>query len=153
MNKHLFELVLLVLLNVGLYSCIKPPCQCEPIQSDHVDIKIVDRQGQNLVYCPSKVFPVDSLRVLKNSYDFSVHNASVSRSFSDTTAIQFDFFVPEKKSYMYYNHLTKQDTLDIDWVAKKRKCCGEPYTFQAIEGVKLNGVPVKPQNGIYQVVK
>jgi hypothetical protein len=67
--------------------------------------------------------------------------------------LAFNFYIPEAKSYIYYSKQAKTDTLEISWIAKEGKCCGEPFTYYGAEGLTLNGQPLQPNNGVYLIVK
>ncbi len=144
---------IIALLNILFLSCTKPPCFCNFTSIQHLEIKISNRQGQNLVFGPARLFSADSISVLKTNNDLTVHSASVNRSSIDTAALRFDFYVTESRSFLYYDQQTKSDTLDIEWSTKTGECCSSPQTFQTIDGVKLNGVPLQANNNIYVFVK
>lgn len=137
----------------GIASCIKPPCTCDPISTQTLTSKIVDRQGRNLVFGPASSFSTDSIKVLENAADFSVHNAAVSQGFADTSTLVLHFYVPAQRSYLYFNRQTASDTLEIDWESKAANCCSEPFTYSDLGRVTFNGATVTPQNGIYYLVK
>ncbi|HYO21601.1 MAG TPA: hypothetical protein VER36_04285 [Flavisolibacter sp.] len=98
-------------------------------------------------------FRLDSIKILKTLNNFSVHHASVQRSYKDTSAVELNFYLPEAKSFIYYNPQTLPDSLEIRWAPKKGKCCGEPFTFYGIDEIKFNSTIVPPQNNIYILTK
>jgi hypothetical protein len=151
--KKTFAIVgFIILTGISCQSC-KQPCQCEPVTIPDFECKILNQQGQNLIFGSQALYKVDSLKVLKTRNDFSVHNASVRRSFSDSSNLRFDFYVPEAKSFFYYNQQAKTDSLEINWVERKGKCCGEPYTYYSVAQVKFNGTVIQPQNQVYYFIK
>lgn len=142
-----------LLLSLCFQSCVKWFCQCEPIAIDNFECRIVSPQGRNLVLGAQAIFKLDSLKVLKNRNDLSVQNAEVSSSYGDTANLQFHFRRPETKSYIYYNQQTGSDSLEIEWVDKQGKCCGDAYTYSSIRQVKFNGAVVQPQGKVYYLIK
>jgi hypothetical protein len=151
---RLIFFVFVTLIVTSITSCLKPPCQCDPPGPiPYLEFRIVNQQGQNLVFGSSAIFKVDTIQLLKNYNDFSVSNASVNRSYIDSTNLAFNFHVPEAKSFIYYGRQAKTDTLEIDWVHKEGKCCGEPFPYYSPETFKLNDQSLQPRNGVYYIVK
>lgn len=127
---------------------MRPP---SPMQ--YIELKLVNQQGQNLIFGDTAIYALDSIQILKNYNNFSINNASVRRSFNDSFSLRLDFYVPEPKSFIYYNQQAKTDTLEINWSEKTGKCCNAPFTYYSINGVKFNGLLIQPKNGIYYFVK
>ena len=142
-----------LLINAGINSCLKPPCECDFLPAQYIECRIVDQQGQNLVYGPNALYKFDSIQILKNHNEFSIHNASVNRLYKDSSFLRFDFYLPESRSFIYYNQQTKTDTLDIEWIEKTGKCCETPSTYYIAGAVRLNNVLVPPTNGIHYFPK
>ena len=42
---------------------------------------------------------------------------------------------------------------NIKWLFKKGKCCDAEQEYYTVDSVKFNGVLIKPENGVYQLVK
>jgi hypothetical protein len=133
-------------------SCNKPPCECD-IPSYPIEIKFVNQQGQNLMFGSFALYRIDSLQISKQYNNNDINNASVSKGLTDSTVVRLDFYVPETKSYIYYNDHTPQDSLEIKWLIKKGKCCGNVEEYKVFDSVKFNAVLIKPINGQYYFVK
>ena len=134
-------------------SCNKPPCECDFIPANFIEFKVLNHQGQNLLFGSFALYLTDSIKILKEKNNFTVNNASVRKGLTDSTAIQLNFYVPESKSYIYYNHLTTQDSIEVKWLIKKGKCCGNTQEYRVIDSVKFNTVLIKPIDGIYYFVQ
>ena len=153
MKQIISVICLSILAGVLFGACTKPPCQCDFIPVNHLDIRIVNGQGRNLVFGPSRLFSADSIGILNINNDPKVHNASVRRSPADTAALRLNFYVPAERSFIYYNQQTITDTLDVVWTTKTGRCCGGPQTYQTIESIKLNSAPLQVQSGSYLIIK
>lgn len=147
-----FLIIIVSIFIIVLFFSCRPFCQCEPITMAYFECRIINPQGQNLVFGSQALYKIDSIKVLQKRNDFSVHNASVRKSYKDSANLFFDFYVPQAKSFIYYNQLSASDSLEIRWADKKQKCCGEPFIYHSIEEVKFNGTIVQPQNGVYYLV-
>ena len=145
--------ILLIYLMPANISCNKPPCECDFIPADFIEFKVLNHQGQNLLFGPFALYLTDSIQILKEKNNLTVNNASVSKGLTDSTAIQLNFYVPEVKSYIYYNHLTPQDSIEVKWLIKKGKCCGNIQEYRVIDSVKFNTMLIKPIDGIYYFVQ
>lgn len=130
-------------------SCTKPVCECDFIPVDFIEFKLINHQGQNLLIGSSALYLTDSIKISKEKNNIYIDNASVRKGLTDSTAIQLNFYVPEAKSYIYYNYHTPQDSIEIKWLIKKGKCCGSFQEYKVIESVKFNTVLIKPIDGIY----
>ena len=150
-RQYLFFFI--VLITACLFSCLKPPCECDFAPRQYIECRLVNRQGQNLVFGPNAIYKFDSIQILKNDHDLSINNASVDRLYRDSSFLRFDFYVPESRSFIYFNQQTKTDTLDIEWIKKTGKCCGAPSTYYITGEVKFNNVLIQPTNGIYYFLK
>ena len=139
-------ILLFLFLIFNSISCRKF-CNCDPISIKSIVAKIVNQQGQNLVFGPSAVLNPDSIQVLTQKNNLSTINASVGKRLSDST-LEFDFNRPVEKSYIYYNQQSSSDSMQIKWVTKTGKCCGETYQFSDVDSVFFNKVYIKPVNGI-----
>ena len=151
--KPAFLYILLICLMSANISCNKPPCECDFIHADFIEFKVLNHQGQNLLFGPFALYLTDSIQILKEKNNLTVNNASVSKGLTDSTAIQLNFYVPEVKSYIYYNHLTPQDSIEVKWLIKKGKCCGNIQEYRVIDSVKFNTMLIKPIDGIYYFVQ
>lgn len=150
--KFTFCKLLPVFLILSVTSCLKPPCNCDPLPFKYLKVKIVNQQGQNLLFGTSALYNPDSIKILEQSNNLSVTNAFVSKLISDST-ILFDFIKPSEKNYIYYNQQTSLDSLQIKWRTKTGKCCGEKYTFYEVDSVKFNTGSMKPINGSFILIK
>lgn len=148
--KPAFLYILLICLMSA--NCNKPPCECDFIPADFIEFKVLNHQGQNLLFGSFALYLTDSIQILKEKNNLTVNNASVSKGLTDSTAIQLNFYVPEAKNYIYYNHLTPQDSIEVKWLIKKGKCCGNTQEYRVIDSVKFNTVLIKPIDGIYYFV-
>lgn len=122
MKKFMIYVACTVTVAAG--SCIKPPCKCEPAPMQYVECKFINQQGQNLVSGPTAVYSMDSIQILKNHNSFSVHNASVTKSYRDPSNLMLDFYLPEDRSFVYYGSQAKTDTLDISWDKRQENVAG-----------------------------
>ena len=138
---------------LGSISCDKPPCECDFVPDQSIEIKFINQQEQNLIFGPMALYRMDSLRVLKQKNNFNIINASLRKGFIDSNDVKFDFHIPVEKSYIYYNQQTQQDSLEIKWLTKKGKCCGNVQEYSVIDSVKFNNTFISPTNGIYYFVK
>ena len=134
-------------------SCNKPPCECDIIPADFIEFKVLNHQGQNMLFGSFALYLTDSIQILKEKNNLTVNNASFRKGIIDSTAIQLNFYVPEAKSYIYYNHLIPQDSIEVKWLIKKVKCCGNTQEYKAIDSVKFNTELIKPIDGIYYFVQ
>ena len=114
-------------------SCIKPPCECDFVPVQFVEGKVINQQGQNLIFGSTAQFRFDSVRLLATYNSADYHNASIIRGLIDSAALRFDFYVPAEKSYIYYNRQTALDSLEIKWQTKTGKCCGAPHEYRVVE--------------------
>ena len=151
--KNASSYILLICSALAGISCNKPPCECDFITADFIELKVLNHQGQNLLFGSSALYLSDSIQILKEKNNLTVNNASVHKGLIDSTAIQLNFYVPEAKSYIYYNHLTQQDSIEIKWLIKKGKCCGNTQEYRVVDSVKFDTVLVKPIDGIYYFVQ
>ena len=101
----------------------------------------------------ASLYKMDSIKVLKEKNNPNVNNASVNKGAIDSTNLKFDFYVTEEKSYIYYNQQSSLDSIEIKWLVKKGKCCDAEQEYYTVDSVKFNGVLIKPENGVYQLVK
>lgn len=129
-------------------------CTCEPPLDDHLALRVLNRQGENLLAGPQARFRLDSLAVLEQPFQFSVHAAAVQRSNVDSGQFFLFFHRPgANKAYLHYNRSSAPDTLDVRWEERKGRCCRESYTVQELREVKVNGSTTTPQNGVYTIIK
>jgi hypothetical protein len=119
----------------------------------YTECKLINQQGQNLIFGPAAIYLLDSIHVLKIDTSLSINNASVRRFLDDSSSLRFDFYVPETRSFIYYKYQAKTDTLDVAWSEKTGKCCGSSISYFVPGQVKFNGLPIQPTNGIYYFVK
>ena len=136
-----------------IFSCNKQPCECDYINMQFIEFKLVNQQGQNLIFGSYSKFIADSIQVLKEPNSFNFSNATVSKGFIDSTGLHFDFHIPAIKSYIYYNRQTQQDSLEIKWITKTGKCCGSSSQYSVVDSVKFNNVLAMPVNGVYTFIK
>lgn len=148
----LYILLIICLIPV-IISCTKPICKCDFIPVNFIEFKLINKQGQNLLFGPSALYHTDSVQILKEKNNIYINNASVRKGLTDSTAMQLNFYVPEAKSYIYYNYHTPQDSIEIKWVIKKGKCCGNLQEYRVIDSVKFNTVLIKPIDGLYYFVQ
>jgi hypothetical protein len=137
----------------NLISCGKPPCKCDFTPVQFIEVAIVNDQGENLIFGPASLYKMDSIKVLKQKNNFDVNNSSVNKGAIDSTNLRLDFYQPEEKSYIYYNQQSSLDSIEIKWLFKKGKCCDAEQEYYTVDSVKFNGVLIKPENGVYQLVK
>lgn len=136
----------------GCASCIKPPCECDFGDEQFIEIKLVNQQGQNLLFGPLALYQIDSIQVLQEKNNFNISNASVRRGLIDSNNVRFDFHMPAVKSYIYYKQI-QEDSLEIKWIVKTGKCCRTSQEYNFIDSVKFNNTTIKPLNGVYTLVK
>ena len=115
-------------------------------------MKIVNNQGQNLIFGASALYNADSIRILEQKNNLSITNAFVTKQVADSTLI-FDFYKILRKSYIYYNQQTPRDSLEIKWITKIRECCGEKNPYYEVDSVIFNNAFIKPVNGVCTFVK
>ena len=151
MKSTLIFKVLFLYLTLTIISCLKPPCNCEPIPFPSIRVKIVNQQGQNLLFGANALYNPDSIKVSEQRNNVSP-NAFVYHLISDST-LRINFNKPSEKSYIYYNQQTLQDSLEIQWISKTGRCCGEKYTFYEMETLKFNSASITPVNGILHFIK
>jgi hypothetical protein len=106
-----------------------------------------------LIFGPGALYTIDSIEILNSYNDHFINNASVRKGLIDSSALRFDFYTPESRSFIYFNRQTKIDTLDLSWVEKTGRCCGGPTTYRSIGEVRFNGLLVQPKSGVYSFVK
>ncbi len=153
MKFGLYYNLLLIYFLMNISSCLKPPCKCDVDDGQHLEVKFINQQEQNLVFGPAALYKIDSIQVLRQKNNFDVNNASVRKGVINSDNVRFDFYVPEEKSYIYYSQQASQDSLEIKWLTKKGKCCGESFEYYVVDSLKFNGSPVKPVNKVYSLVK
>ncbi len=151
-NIFLYIFLIIYLLQTSA-SCSKPPCECDFIPSNFIDIKIYNQQYQNLIFGPYSIYESDSIQILKENRNTSINNASIQKGSTDSTAIRLNFYVHEIKSYIYYNDHTPSDSLEIIWLIKKGKCCDNEKEYRVVDSVKFNNMPVKADKGVYYFIK
>lgn len=149
MKNYFYLLLGLILIS----SCNKPPCECDYIAIDFIECKIVNQQGQNLIFGPSALYKIDSVQILNDYNNFNINNASVRKGLIDSTALRFDFHIAAVRSYIFYNHQSAEDSVEVKWLTKTGKCCGASQEYYTIDSVKFNNIFIKPINGIYTFVK
>jgi hypothetical protein len=146
--------ILLLLLVANFISCNKPPYYCDTFGDHSIEIKFLNQQGQNLIFGSNRQFQLDSIRLLNQINNYTSYNASHQRGFVDSNNVIFHFYVPESKSYIYYNQQTPMDSLEIKWVTKTAKCDrGGSLEVNVVDSVKFNNALIKPVNGVYSFVK
>jgi hypothetical protein len=152
--KYIFLYLLLIIYFLqASISCSKPPCECNFIPADFIEIKIYNQQSQNLIFGPYAIYKSDSIQILKEKGNTSIDNASVQTGITDSTAIRLNFYLHETKNYIYYNDHTPPDSLEVIWLTKKGKCCGNQEEYRVVDSVKFNNMPVKADKGVYYFVK
>jgi hypothetical protein len=134
-------------------SCTKSPCNdCgDPDGRYSISAKIVNQQGQNLIFGPSALYNSDSIRLLKQKNP-PVSIGVVYTNIRNST-LGFEFNTIEAKNYIYYNSQTPMDSLELIWSTKTFKCCGHISTYNIIDSVKFNQTFVKPVNENYTLIK
>lgn len=135
------------------FHCNKPPCPCNFNPMQNIEVKFINQQNQNLIFGPNSIYEIDSIQVLEKKDSFNINNASVRKGLLDSNNVEFDFYVPTGKSYLYYNQQTELDSVEIKWLTKSGKCCGNPQQYNVVDSVKFNNAFIKPVNGIYYFVK
>jgi hypothetical protein len=153
MSRSITMTLLSVVASLLFTACDKPPCECNFLPAHHIDIRVLDAQGRNLVFGPARRFSADSIGILKTAKDLTIHNASVNRSPDDSASLRLNFYIPAERSFLYYNQQAATDTLDVAWTTKTGRCCGGPQTYQTIESVRFNNISLPLQNGSYLLVK
>jgi hypothetical protein len=153
MKHHQLFKILAIYFLFNLISCTKPPCKCDFTPAQFIEVKIVNDQGENLIFGPASLYKIDSIKVLKQKNNPNVNNASVNKGAIDSTNLRLDFYMPEEKSYIYYNQQSLPDSIEIKWLNKIGKCCDAEQEYYTVDSVKFNGVLIKPENGVYQLVK
>ena len=149
--KFIYKLLACFII-INCTSCIKPPCVCDFAAHQFIEIKFINQQGQNLIFGPAALYQIDSIQVLKKENNFNINNASVRKGIIDSNNVEFDFYVAAGKNYIYYKQ-TQQDSLEIKWIVKTDKCCGNNQEYNFIDSVKFNNVYIKDVNGVYTFVK
>jgi hypothetical protein len=145
--------ILMVCLILNIISCNKPPCECDFIPRQYIEIKFINQQDQNLIFGPGALYRIDSIRVLKQKNNFNINNSSVRKGVIDSNNVEFDFYMPAGISYIYYDQQTLQDSLEIKWLTKSGKCCGNLQDYYVVDSVKFDNVFINPINGVYYFVK
>jgi hypothetical protein len=148
----IYKLLMIYIILSGI-SCNKPPCTCDFVPRQFIEIKFINQQGQNLIFGPTALYRIDSVRVLNLKNNFNINNASVRKGVIDSNNVEFDFYITAEKSYIYYNQQTKQDSLEIKWLTKTGKCCENPQEYTIVDSVKFNNISIKPINGVYYFAK
>ncbi|MEP6947750.1 MAG: hypothetical protein ABI863_00685 [Ginsengibacter sp.] len=146
------KLLLIYLILVG-FSCNKPPCECDFVPNQSIEIKFINQQEQNLIFGAAAIYRIDSIRILNQKNNFNINNASLQKGFINSNDVKFDFYIPAAKSYIYYNQQTQQDSLEIKWLKKSGKCCGNLQEYRVADSVKFNNTFIKAVDGIYYFVK
>ncbi len=131
---------------MSVNSCGKPVCDLPP--EPHFIAKIVNQQGENLVFGNAPLYNPDSIKVLKQANP-AVLNGLVRKNTRDST-LDFTVRQPITKSYIYYNSQTPLDSLEIKWLFRSTKYCGNIYE---VDSVKFNNGNFKQANGIFTFVK
>ena len=152
MNFAIYKLLIIYAILSGI-SCNKPPCKCDFVPHQFIEVKFINQQEQNLIFGPTALYRIDSIQVLKEKNSFNINNASLRKGFLDSNNVEFDFYIPAGKSYIYYNQQTKQDSLEIKWSTKTGKCCENLQEYAVVDSVKFNNVFIKPVNAVYYFVK
>ena len=152
--NSIYKLITIYILLAGI-SCSKPPCACDfdSGSNQSIEIKFINQQEQNLISGSAALYRIDSIRVLNKKNNFNINNASVRKGFIDSNNVRLDFYILTKKSYIYYNQQTQQDSLEIKWLAKTGKCRGSVQKYNVPDSVRFNNALIKPVNGIYFFVK
>jgi hypothetical protein len=150
--SSLYRLLMIYIILTGI-SCDKEPCNCDFVARQVTEIKFINQQGQNLIFGATALYHIDSIQVLNQKNNFKINNASVRKGVIDSNNVEFDFYVPAEKNYLYYNQQTQLDSLEIKWLTKTGKCCGNLQEYAVVDSVKFNNVSVKPLNGVYYFVK
>jgi hypothetical protein len=149
MKNLLFALLFFIILT----SCDKPCNDCgDPNPTQFIKAKILNQQGQNLIFGSTALYHSDSIRLLKEKNNLSITNGSVSKNTKDSTLL-LEFYNSEGKIYIYYNQQTPQDSLEIKYLFKSQRCCGKLTTYSEIDSVKFNSIYNKPVNGVVHFVK
>jgi len=148
-----FKLLVIYLITFTGISCNKPPCKCDFVPRQFIEIKFINQQEQNLIFGPAALYQIDSIRVLKQKDNFTINNSSVRKGFIDSNDVRFDFYIPAEKSYIYYSQQTQQDSLEIKWITATGKCCGNPEKYTVVDSVKFNDKFVEPRNEVYYFTK
>ena len=142
-----------VLLILIFFACNKPPCNCDFVDISSITFKVLNQQDQNLVFGPQRIFSKDSIQFLKGLNNFSIHTASVSRSYYDSSSLTANFYKNDSKTYIYYNQQTPPDSIEVEWEQKQGKCCGSSQSYLTIKSYKLNNASPQIQNGVLLITK
>ncbi len=131
---------------MSVISCGKPVCDLPP--EPHFVAKIVNQQGKNLVFGNAALYNPDSIKILKQTNP-AVMNGFVMKNTGDST-LDFTVRQPIIKSYIYYNSQTPLDSLEIKWLTRSSKYCGNIYE---VDSLKFNNGNFKKVNGTLTFVK
>ncbi|MEJ7822709.1 MAG: hypothetical protein WKF85_10335 [Chitinophagaceae bacterium] len=133
---------------MSVISC-KKLVKCDAPPTPHFVAKIVNQQGENLVFGNAALYNPDSIKILKQTNP-SVMNGFVMKNTRDST-LDFEIFIqPLNKRYIYYNSQTPLDSLEIKWLIRKTRYCGNIYE---VDSVKFNNGNFKQAMGIITFVK
>jgi hypothetical protein len=132
---------------MSVISCGKPVCDLPP--NPHFVAKIVNQQGENLVFGNAALYNPDSIKILKQTNP-PVMNGFVMKNTPDSTLDFLIFIQPLNKRYIYYNSQTPLDSLEIKWLFRSTRYCGNIYE---VDSVKFNNGNFKQANAIITFVK
>lgn len=140
MKSGLINKLLMICFIANSFSCTKPPCECDFIPHQYIEVKFLNSEGQNLIFGPDAVFAKDGLHILDQKDNFDINNASIQKGLNYSSSLQLSFYIPSEKNYIYYNQQTPEDSLEIKWVTKTGKCCGNPQEYTIVDSVKFRNV-------------
>ncbi len=138
--KTIFIVTISLAFPLFFTSCVK--CKCEPRTDDPFEFKLINNIGNNLYSGATAIYKIDSLKIFykNNSSALIQESTSLTKSTSADSTI-FIYFAPDKRStYYFYYTYNNFDSVNIEWKRVNGKCCGEPFTYDAIQSVKFKNV-------------
>ena len=135
------------------FQCTKQPCICDFFPVQYIKVKFINQQNQNLIFGTNAKYQIDSIQILQQKNNFNINNAAVRKDLADSNNVEFDFYIPAAKSYLYYNQQTETDSIEIKWLTKTGKCCGDSQEYSVVDSVKFNNTSVTAINGVYYFIK
>ena len=71
--------ILLICLMSANISCSKLPCECDFIPADFIEFKVLNHQGQNLLFGSFALYLTDSIQILKEKNNLTVNGVCKKR--------------------------------------------------------------------------
>jgi len=152
-NNPIYNTLVLVCIMFCSFQCNKQPCICDFSPVHSIKVKIINQQNQNLLFGTNAIYQIDSIQLLQQKNNFNINNAAVRKDLSDSNNVEFDFYTPAAKSYLYYNQQTDTDSIEIKWLTKTGKCCGNSQEYSVVDSVKFNNTVITGINGVYYFIK